>query len=298
MVNASKLLLAGTRGSLLAVAQTKLLLGQLMDAVPGVSFDIKTIKTSGDEGIEVVGAFVKEVEHELRKEQIDLAVHSLKDMPTELPSGVVVACTPLRGDHRDCLIARDGMQLNDLPIGAKVGTSSLRRVYQIKLLRPDLELVPIRGNIITRMGKIDNGTVDAVVLATAGLERVGMQDKITQIFSLDELLPAVAQGALAIEVREDDAEVTAIVKSIHNEYTEWAVLAERAFLTALGGGCRMPIAAYADIKEGNMTLRGMMFSENGDQMEQGTIDGPAQDAAIIGKTLAETLLSRFAVKPY
>jgi hydroxymethylbilane synthase len=269
----------------------------LEEVNPGLGFDIKTIKTSGDEGLEVLGAFVTEVEQELRRRHIDLAIHSLKDMPTVLPSGVFVASTPLRGEHRDCLIARNNMKLSDLPKGARIGTGSLRRSYQLKALRPDLEVVPIRGNIITRMGKIEKGEVDAVVLAAAGLDRVNMSDRISQIFSIEEMLPAVSQGALAIEVREDDKATIDIVKRIDDNATSQAVIAERAFLMALGGGCRMPIAAYAEIKDGNLILQGMLCTEDGTRTEKATMEGLATEAAKTGKELAALLLGRFGKNP-
>jgi hydroxymethylbilane synthase len=265
----------------------------LQKANPGLECEIKTIKTSGDEGIDILGAFVKEVELELKRGNIDLAIHSLKDMPTQLPSGVCIGAMPERGEHRDCLISRDNKLLHELPAGAKIGTSSLRRAYQLKKIRPDLELVSIHGNIITRMKKVEDGIVDAVVLATAGLDRVNMSEKVTQVFTESEMLPAVSQGILALEVREDDPETMAIVKKITDPLAESAAAAERAFLTALGGGCRMPIGGYARMKNGKLVLDGIMFNEDGSRFEMSTISGDPKDSNQLGTDLGRMLLARF-----
>lgn len=298
MTTEKKILRVGTRGSLLAVSQTHLVLDMLREANPGIDFEITTIKTSGDEGhLEVLGAFVKEVEHALLRNEIDLAIHSLKDMPTALPSGVVIGAMPKRGEPRDCLISREYKKLYELPRGARIGTSSLRRAYQLKSRRPDLEIVPIRGNIITRMNKVENLDVDAVVLAAAGLERVDMDSRIAEIFSYEEMLPAVSQGILAIEVRSDDRETFDIVQKIHDPESELAARAERAFLLALGGGCRMPIAAFAEIEGGKMELDGLLCNEKGDRMERATVKGDAQQPEELGKQLADVLLERFGKNP-
>lgn len=295
-MTAPKTLRVGTRGSLLAVSQTQLILDELKARNPHVSFEIVTIKTSGDEGKEVLGAFVKEVEMELRAKNIDLAVHSYKDMPTTLPEGVFVACTPVRGEHRDCLITPGGKQLMDLRQGARIGTGSLRRGYQLKAIRPDLEMVPIRGNIVTRMSKTENGELDAVVLAAAGLERVNMRARISQVFTEEEMLPAVAQGVLAIEVREDDADTIALVKTITDDNTMHAVDAERAFLSGLGGGCRMPIGAYARIENNVLTIDGLIYTEDGTRVAKGNRIGDPKKAVEIGSALAEELLEKLGSK--
>ena len=287
-------LTVGTRGSVLALAQCNMLLDQIKAANPHVTFVIKTIKTSGDLGlIQEIGAFVKEVENELLKAEIDLAVHSYKDMPVAQPAGLSVACVPLRGEHRDCLVARNNQKLQDLPIGAKVGTSSLRRSYQIKKLRPDVQVISIHGNIITRMNKVDSGELDAVILALAGLQRVGMEDRATHIFETNEFLPAVSQGALAIEIRENDTVTKEIIRKIHDEKTEIAVSAEREFLSALGGGCRMPMAAFARIEGENLFVDGMYCNEDGSRMEKASASGEVNNAKEIGKKLAQELLKRF-----
>ena len=286
----------GTRGSLLAVTQTKLVMGMLQDANPGLEYDIKTIKTSGDEGKDILGAFVKEVEQELKKGNIDLAVHSLKDMPTSLPAGVRIASMPKRGEHRDCLVAKDNLSFLELPLGAKVGTSSLRRVYQLKVLRPDLEISPVHGNIITRMKKVEDGIFDAIVLAAAGLQRVDMFDRCSYLFSEEEMMPAVSQGILALEAREDDQHTIDMISKINDPLAEHAAIAERAFLSALGGGCRMPIGAYAREYEGELLLDGIMFNEEGSQFEKSFIKGSITDSQSLGERLANELLERFGKK--
>jgi hydroxymethylbilane synthase len=265
---------------------------------PGIKFEIQTIKTSGDEGkLEVVGAWVKEVEHALYRNEIDLAVHSLKDMPTALPEGVKLGALPQRGETRDCLISRSNKKLFELEPGAKVGTSSLRRVYQLKLLRPDLQVVPMRGNIITRMNKIENLEVDAIVLAAAGLERVQMSDRIAQIFSYEEMLPAVAQGILAVEVRDNDEETFNIVHKIHSRNSELQARAERAYLTALGGGCRMPIGAIAQIEGNTLQLAGMLSDEKGEQIEYDRVHASLNYPEAAGQELASKMLAKFGSNP-
>ncbi len=294
MSNNSIKLTVGTRGSVLALAQTNMLLGQIKAANPGVEFNIKTIKTSGDLGlIQEIGAFVKEVESALLNGEIDLAVHSYKDMPVEQPKGLVVSCVPLRGEHRDCLVAKNNANLMDLPRGAKIGTSSLRRSFQIKNLRPDVEVIPIHGNIITRMNKVENGELDAVVLALAGLNRVGMSEKASYVFETGEFLPAVSQGALAIETRSGDARTSEIVRKIHDVNTEIAVRAEREFLRAAGGGCRMPMAAFARIEGNDIFVDGMYCNEDGSRMEKASISGSTTEAIMLGRKLANELLGRF-----
>ena len=294
MSNTNIKLTVGTRGSVLALAQSNMLLDQIKAANQGVQFVIKTIKTSGDLGlIQEIGAVVKEVENALLKGEIDLAVHSYKDMPVEQPEGLVVSCVPLRGEHRDCLVSRDNILFNDLPSGAKIGTSSLRRSFQIKNLRPDLEVVPIHGNIITRMNKVESGELDAVVLALAGLNRVGMRERASHVFSTEEFLPAVSQGALAIETRSGDLRTAGIVRSIHDSNTEIAVRAEREFLRAAGGGCRMPMAAFARIEGNNIFVDGMYCNEDGSIMEKTSVSGSTTEAERVGRKLATELLGRF-----
>jgi hydroxymethylbilane synthase len=293
-MNQSSKFKVGTRGSDLAVAQTMLVLGALRKANPGVSFEIRTIKTSGDEGkLEVVGAFVKEVENELREGKIDFAIHSYKDLPVSLPDGLEIASIPKRADVSDCLIARDGNRLKDLPPNAKIGTSSLRRIYQLQRMREDLDIVPVHGNIISRMRKVWEGELDAVVLATAGLQRLDMQEKATQTFNIGDILPAVGQGALGIEVRSDDSWTKALVNSINHPDTYAAVTAEKAFLEAIGGGCRLPMAAFAYIMGDKLLMEGMFCSEDGVRMERANLTGKIESPEKTGKLLAQNLLASF-----
>lgn len=298
MTPLKKILKAGTRGSLLAVSQTEQVLELIKKANPEIDFEIVTIKTSGDEGnLEVLGAFVKEVEHALLRGEIDIAIHSYKDMPTALPQGVKIGALPKRGEYRDCLVTLNNQKIEDLPHAAKVGTGSLRRNFQIKALRPDIEVVPIRGNIITRMSKVTDKILDAVVLAGAGLQRVEMDDRITELFTTDQMLPAVAQGILAVQVRSDDDETLALVSKIHDEVTEIAARAERAFLIALGGGCRMPIGAYATVKADKIHLKGMLADEKGTKIERANLEGSKSTPERLGEDLAEILLKRFETNP-
>jgi hydroxymethylbilane synthase len=282
----------GTRGSKLAVSQTELLLSWIKERKPQAQFNIKTIKTSGDLGLlQELGAWVKEVEIALRNGDIDLAVHSYKDMPTALPEGLVVASVPKRGAHQDCLITL-GKKLHELPSGARIGTSSLRRVYQLKKLRPDVEVVPLHGNIISRMEKVEKGELDGIILALAGLQRVEMEDRATQVFSTEEFLPAVAQGALAVEIRSDDRRTHEVVSSINDMATVQAVEAERAFLMALGGGCRMPMAAFAEVSDGKLTLDGLYYTQDGSKMVRQQITGSPEEAARLGAELGKELLRK------
>jgi hydroxymethylbilane synthase len=294
MEREDNIFIVGTRGSVLALAQTNMLLEQIKSVNPGIIFQIKTIKTSGDLGlIQEIGAFVKEVENALIQGEIDLAVHSYKDMPTSQPKGLDVACVPLRGEHRDCLITKHNTSLMDLPMGAKIGTSSQRRAFQLNKLRPDIQVVPIHGNIITRMGKVESGELDAVILAFAGLQRVNMPERAGYIFENSEILPAVAQGALAIEIREDDKRTRNIIAKIHDRNTEKAVTAERAFLKALGGGCRMPMAAFAHCEENNILMEGLYCSEDGSRIDRITGIGDIAHPSILGENLAAELLAKF-----
>jgi hydroxymethylbilane synthase len=294
-----KILKVGTRGSLLAVTQTNQVIDNLKAVNPDIKFEVVIIKTSGDEGkIEVVGAFVKEVEHALIRKEIDLAVHSLKDMPTALPDGVKLGALPIRGQIRDCLISKNNIKLSELKKGAIIGTSSLRRIFQLKFLRPDLNFVPIRGNIITRINKIDNLELDAIILAGAGLERIQMTDRIAHLFSFEEMVPAVAQGILAVETRREDEFTNSVVRKIHSKNSEIQALAERAFLSALGGGCRMPIGAVAEIEGNMLQLIGMLSNEKGSQIETARINGDKNEPEKLGMELAGILLAKFDIKPF
>ena len=233
----------GTRGSKLALTQTNWVIDQLKERNPQVEFEVKIIKTKGDliqhlslDKIGDKGLFVKEIEQQLLDKEIDIAVHSMKDMPSTLPAGLRFAGTPEREDPRDVLILKEGYKnIDDLPRGAKIGTGSKRRKYQLLKYRPDLEIVPIRGNIDTRIQKIKDENLDGIVLAAAGMIRAGMTEQISYYFPVDLMVPAPAQGALAIEIRENDLEIESLVNSIKDEVTQVRVAAERGFLIGVNG---------------------------------------------------------------
>lgn len=289
----------GSRGSKLARWQADWVKDRL--AAAGYDVDIKIIKTTGDRLANVPltqsgtkGLFIKEIEEALAAGSIDLSVHSLKDLPTEQPGGLIVAAVPAREDPRDVLISRKGGTLASLPAGSRVGTSSLRRMSQLRLLRPDFEILPLRGNVDTRLRKLDRGDSDAVVLAAAGILRLGLADRITEYFSVDQMCPAVGQGALAIEIREGDGRIAEAVKPLDHAQTHGAVLAERATLRRLGGGCQVPIAAHAVSNDGQLWLLGVVASFNGERVIRAQACGPANDPERLGATVAEDLLSQGA----
>ena len=290
-------IIVGTRGSALALAQTQEMLKQLQARHPSVEFVTKVIRTSGDRGqIREIGAFVKELEEALERGEIDLAVHSLKDLPTQLPEGLVIAAVPERANPRDALISREGLPLEALPQGARVGTGSPRRIAQLLALRSDLEIVPIRGNVDTRLRKLEAGEVDALVLAAAGLERLGRAARIVEVLSPEVMLPAVGQGALALEVRADDEFVLELLQPLDHPETRAAVMAERAFLGALGGGCRVPIAAYGRIEGEQLVLDGLVASPDGRKILKDRLSGSPDEAETLGRELAERLLAAGAAE--
>lgn len=294
----------GTRGSKLALWQTNWVKGELERLHPGLGVNIEIISTKGDRVLDVSlpklgeqgkGLFTKELEEAIHERRVDLAVHSLKDLPTELPAGLHIGAISAREDVRDALVARAGLDgFNELPPGALVGTSSLRRQAQIRAVRPDLRLEPIRGNVDTRLRKLDDGEFDAIILAAAGLHRLGFAARITEHLNMDLILPAVGQGALAIETRSDDAAVNEIVGKLNHEATQLACRAERAFLKGLGGGCLVPIAAHAAVDETALTLKGLVASTDGREVVRGNVAGLPQDAEQIGNRLAEELIAQGA----
>ena len=288
------MLIIASRGSQLALWQAHWVKQQL--AALGYPSRIDIVKTTGDKITDVplaqvgaqVGAkglFTKEIEEALLEGRADLAVHSLKDLPTELPAGLVLAATPAREDPRDALVGR---RLADLPAGAKLGTSSLRRAAQLRKVRPDLRIEPVRGNLDTRLRKLDEGQYDAIVLAAAGLKRLGWEDRIAQILSPEIVCPAVGQGALAIET---GATGLAACQKLNHAPTQWAVTAERALLAALGGGCQVPIGAYATVAGDRLSLQAVVVSPDGVQLVRDRSEGPAADAERIGRELGEALLA-------
>jgi hydroxymethylbilane synthase len=289
----------GTRGSPLALAQAHEVRARL-SAAHGLSEDtieIRVYKTTGDAiqdrplaEVGGKGLFTKEIEEALIAREIDLAVHSMKDMQTELPAGLVIGASLPREDVRDAFISLKYSSLADLPEGAVVGTSSLRRQAQIKRIRPDLKVVGFRGNVQTRLRKLSEGVADATLLACAGLNRLGMADRITAPIEIDQILPAVAQGAIAIEIREDDAETAKLIAALNDAKTAYCVAAERAFLTRLEGSCRTPIAGLAQLNGETLSFRGMVFSVDGERSFEIEREGPAEQAAAVGTGAADALL--------
>lgn len=291
----AKPLIIGTRGSKLAVRQAEIALGALERASPGAEFEIRTIRTSGDASQAPLsslggrGVFVIEIERALLADEIDIAVHSLKDLPSEETPGLAIAAVLPREDPRDVLITRTGGGLESLPEGAVVGTGSPRREAAIRALRPDVRIEDIRGNIDTRMRKVEEGKYDATLLAAAGLARMGWLDRAAQIFEVDEMVPAVGQGALAVQTREDDERACAVVRAADDPAARAAITAERAFERRLGGGCHAAVAAYGSVSDGTLRLLGCAGGEDG-KLIQGELEGPATDAEAIGVSLAERLI--------
>ena len=288
-----------TRRSALAMWQARHVSGLLTAREPGLEVELLELMTRGDRILDVPlaevggkGLFVKEIEDALLRGEAQIAVHSMKDLPAVEPPGLVIAAVPLREDPRDALISH-GKRLEELPRGARVGTASLRRSAQLQAMRPDLRIETIRGNVATRLRKIDEG-FDAVVLAYAGLRRLGLADKVVQVFTTEEMLPAVAQGALAIEAREDDAETLRRLAPLEDRTTRIQIEAERGFLRKLQGGCQVPIAGHAEVAGDQVHLRGLVANLDGTVIIRGERKGHPADAARIGEALADELLARGA----
>lgn len=294
-------LVVGTRGSNLALVQTNWVVDQLKKENPGVEFEVKIIKTKGDlikdlplDKIGDKGLFVKEIEKSLLDGEIDMAVHSMKDMPSYLPEGLKFAHSPKREDPRDALIFKEGYKsLDDLPQGARIGTGSKRRKYQLLKHRPDLEIVPIRGNIETRIKKIETEKLDGVVLAASGLRRAGLYDKIDYYIPTDIMLPAPAQGILALEIREDDKETEKIIDSIKDDITKIQIDAERGFLIGVNGSCHIPMGAYCEIEGEKITLTGLYGDGEGKKIVVQSQVGTLADAPKIGYELAKSVLKEY-----
>lgn len=292
----------GTRGSSLALRQTDEVLDLLRSRHPGRQFEahIHRVVTEGDRtqaanvplaNIAGRGIFVKDLETVLLTGEIDMAVHSLKDVPGELEPGLMLVAVAQREDARDVLVSRGGVRFHDLPKGARIGTGSTRRAALVLAARPDLVIVPIRGNVETRIRKVQDGEVDAAVLAAAGIARLGREGDITEYLPVEVSLPAVGQGAIAVEVRAGDSAIIELVQAINHQETWDAVLAERAFLRALGGGCQAPIAAFAQHDGGLLTVDGMIALPDGSRIVRAQVTGRATDPEGLGRGLAEHLLA-------
>jgi hydroxymethylbilane synthase len=292
----SKRLVVGTRGSKLALWQANYVAQAVRERCPDTEVAIKHIITTGDRVLDVPlakiggkGLFTKELENQLLSGEIDLAVHSLKDMPTELPPGLTLGVITERLDAGDALISPRYKTINQLPPGARVGTSSLRRKAQLLHYRPDLTITELRGNLDTRLAKLLSQELDAILLAVAGLKRLGWDDRITQVLPREVCLPAVGQGALAIETRLDDVPLLASLAFLHHKETAAAVTAERAYLSVLEGGCQVPIGVYGRIEAGSLLLEAVILSADGkDCLRDGAAGDPAQ-AANLGRALARRM---------
>jgi hydroxymethylbilane synthase len=290
----------GTRGSTLALAQTAWVEKKLKEQYPDALIETILIKTSGDRFFEASvqaiggkGIFTKEIEDALIRHEIDIAVHSMKDLPTELPSSLIVAAIPQREDPRDVLVSAGAKRLTELPTGAKIGTGSLRRRAQLLHYRRDLTIVPIRGNVDTRVKKLDQGEYDALVMAAAGLKRIGREERIAEYISNDVCLGAAGQGALGLESREDDS-ILEELSFLHDPVTFAEVTVERSFLNRLGGGCHVPVGARAVTEGEQLRLFGVVANPDGSSLFRGETSGSVSHAEKLGCELAERLLSQGA----
>ena len=285
-----------TRGSKLALAQANWIASRLGELHPGLAVELKIIKTTGDKILDVPlaavggkGLFVKEIEDALLQGEADLAVHSMKDVPSELPSGLVLGAVSQREDPRDALISPLAVEIKGLPSGARVGTSSLRRQAQLLALRPNLEIVPLRGNVDTRLKKLEEEGLDAIILAEAGLARLGLEVERAPI-PVEVMLPAVGQGALGLEFRADDAATRALIEPLNHADTAAAVAAERAFLARLEGGCQVPIAGHAVVEKGIVKFTGLVADLKGQRIVTGGGLAPPDGAAAMGEQVAREVL--------
>jgi hydroxymethylbilane synthase len=287
----------GTRGSQLALWQANWVKEQLIRQHPNLDVEIQTIKTTGDKILDVPlakvggkGLFVKEIEEALLEKSVDIAVHSMKDVPTELPDGLGIVAISDREDPRDAVLSNTKTPILELPEGARIGTSSLRRQAQLFAARPDFVIEPLRGNINTRLRKLKEGMYDAIILAMAGVSRLGWEEEVTEVIDPDVMLPAIGQGALGIEARLDDQVTLDRIVFLNDDATSSCVTAERAFLHRLEGGCQVPIAAYA-VREGDdLVLTGLVASVDGKQIIKDTDRSPAAGALELGNSLAEKIL--------
>ncbi|TDQ37944.1 hydroxymethylbilane synthase [Aureibacillus halotolerans] len=290
----------GSRRSQLALTQTRWVIEKLKANNVPFSFEIEEIVTKGDRILDVTlskiggkALFVKEIEQALLEERIDMAVHSMKDVPSEVPEGFVIACIPEREDERDAFISTSGQRLEELPEGAVIGTSSLRRGAQVLAKRPDVRIVPLRGNIDTRLKKLKDEPFDAIILAAAGLKRMGWSEEVvTEYLAPTEFIPAVGQGALALECRKEDSALIEALQALHHKETALRVDAERAFLYDIEGSCQIPVAGWAELYEDGVRLTALVASPDGKTILQETVTG--KDPNAVGKEAARRLVDRGA----
>ncbi|MFA7386395.1 MAG: hydroxymethylbilane synthase [Thiohalobacteraceae bacterium] len=290
-----------TRKSALALWQAEHVRAGLQLHHPGLQVELVTMTTRGDQILDSPlakvggkGLFVKELEQALLEGRADIAVHSMKDVPVDLPDGLGLAVVLEREDPRDAFVSNQYVELEDLPQGARVGTSSLRRQCQLRAVRPDLLIGDLRGNVNTRLEKLDRGEFDAIILACAGLKRLGFVDRIREELGAAVILPAIGQGAIGIECRADDAATRALIQPLAHQDTTTRLRAERALNRRLSGGCQVPIAGYAELDHGVIVLRGLVGRPDGSELVQGVISGRPEDAEELGQVLAEDLLGRGA----
>lgn len=291
----------GTRGSSLALCQARIVQAKLEERFPKRPIEIVTINAQADQQPDVPlvamsgeGIFVKELEAALLERRIDVAVHSLKDMPLAIPGALRLAAVLEREEPRDALVSRSGGAFGQLPAGSRIGTSSLRRRSQLLARRRDIEALDIRGNVDTRLRKMDEGRYDAIVVAACGLIRLGLEERITEYLDFSLMLPEPGQGALALEARADDQDTLAMLGALDDTLGRACVEAERAFLHALGGGCRVPIAAYASLDGGTLRLEGAVVKADGSRALRGTVEGPMTEPIALGRRLAQDLVSKGA----
>jgi hydroxymethylbilane synthase len=301
MTGGGQRIVIGTRGSALARWQAAHVGRELAGAHPGLAIEEKIIVTEGDRvqtgpviDLGGKGVWVKEIEQALLSGAVDVAVHSLKDVPAELAPGLALVAIPRRADPRDALVSRSGAGLAALPAGSRIGTSSLRRVCQVKAVRADLAVEILRGNVDTRLRKVAEGVVDAAVLACAGLDRLGFDGRITERLSTELMLPAIGQGALALEARAGDPRVVTLCGALADPAAETTIAAERALLAGLGVGCRTPVAGHATMEDGKLVLRGLVGRPDASEMIREQVSGAPADASALGAELARRLLARGA----
>jgi hydroxymethylbilane synthase len=291
----------GTRASALALWQAEWVKSELEKRYPGMTVTLTKIKTTGDKILDVPlakvggkGLFVKEIEEAMLENEIDIAVHSMKDVPTFFPDGLHLSCITKREDARDALLSRNNVAFKDLPKGANVGTSSLRRQAQLMSLRPDFVIHQLRGNVGTRLQKLKEGKFDAIILAAAGVKRLKLEANVSEYLSPEISLPAIGQGALGIECRVDDRELNDMIAFFNHTDSRTCVTGERALLRRLEGGCQVPIACYGQVKNGKLTLIGLVGSVDGKRIVKDSIEGEPEKAEKLGVVLAEKLLSQGA----
>lgn len=297
-----KCLIIGSRKSKLALAQAQIVRDKLKNFYPELDLEVKTIKTAGDKILDVSlskigdkGLFTKELEEALLRREIDIAVHSMKDLPVELPDNLKIVAVSEKENPCDVLVSRDGFTIKTLPSGSKVGTSSLRRRAQLLHIRGDLKTLDLRGNLDTRVKKLEEGLYDAIILAYAGIKRLGLELKLSAI-PIEDMLPQAGQGALGIEIHKDSKEAESLVKMLDDPDAHLSVIAERFLLSGLGGGCRAPIGVYAKIENNQISIKAGVFSLDGAVAVRDEITGSKNDAESLGRELAERILKKGAKK--